>query len=209
MTTVLKVGLTGGIGCGKSTAVNRFIWHGVPVIDADQIAREVVLPDQPALQALVNLFGQAVLTESGELDRAWLRAKVFADAAARAQLEAVLHPALHQRILERMDQVGQTRADYVLVDVPLLFEKNYKALFDRIVVVDCLPEQQFVRVKARDGSDDKQIAGIIAAQASRSERLGIATDRLDNTLTQDWLETQVDRLHEKFKEITATSRSPV
>lgn len=202
---MLKVGLTGGVGCGKSTATKRFAALNVPIVDADRIAREVVEPGEPSLQAVVDLLGDEVLTAAGTLNRLWLRERIFSDVNARRQLEVILHPAIHKRILNTMREVEQSvdSAGYVIVDVPLLVEQHYQSLFDRIVVVDCLPEQQLARVQARDGSDTEQITSIIAAQASRTERLQAATDVLDNTQSKAWLLTQVDKLHKTFKDLSA------
>jgi len=202
---MLKVGLTGGVGCGKSTATQRFAALDVPIIDADRIARDVVEPGEPGLQAVAELFGDEVLTAAGALNRAWLRERIFSDAHARQQLEAILHPAIHRRILNAMREAEQS-ADYVIVDVPLLVEQDYQSLFDRIVVVDCLPKQQLARVQARDGSDTEQVARIIATQASRTDRLQAATDVLDNTQSKAWLLAQVDKLHETFQHLSAVRR---
>ncbi len=199
---MLKVGLTGGIGCGKSSAVEHFQALGVPVIDADRLAREVVEPGQPALLELVRVFGAGVLTAEQALDRAWLRAKVFADPAARTQLEGILHPLIRQRIQADLLRVQAHKPVYVIIDIPLLVEQGYATMFDRIIVVDCLPEQQLERVRERDGGDEGQIEGIMRAQATRTERLAAATDVLDNTLSKAWLVSQIDALHQRMLEIS-------
>lgn len=195
---MLKVGITGGIGCGKSLAVNVFRRLGVPIVDADKIAREVVQPGQPALQYIAQLFGAESVNNDGSLNRAWMRAYVFQNPDARERLESIIHPAIRRRIVAEVEQAAKNKSLYVLVDVPLLVEKGYQSLFDHIIVVDCLPEQQIERVMARDGSDAAQIKGIIAAQAERSERLKYATDVLDNTASMEQLESQVLELHEKL-----------
>lgn len=193
---MLKVGLTGGIGCGKSTAVKRFRELGVPVIEADLIAREVVKPGQPALQEIVAAFGGQALQPDATLDRAWLRQTVFSDPLRLQQLEAILHPRIRQEILHQIDAC--TQAAYVVVDVPLLFEKNYTQLFDRILVIDCDPDQQKERVRQRDGSDDSVIESIMQSQVSRAERLRQADDILKNTASIIDFYKEIDYLHARY-----------
>ena len=129
---MLKIGLTGGIGCGKSTAVKRFRDLGIPIVDADIVAREVVQAGQPALQAIAQLFGAAALLADGSLNRAWLRQTVFNDTARLQQLEAILHPRIREAIVRDMTAAMAGGSPYVVVDVPLLFEKHYDTLFDRV-----------------------------------------------------------------------------
>jgi dephospho-CoA kinase len=195
---MLKVGLTGGIGCGKSSAVAIFRSLGVPIIDADRIAREVVQKGEPALTQVAAVFGAEAITAEGELDRAWMRAQIFKDPAARTQLESILHPIIHARIGQAMQSAFESGAAYVIVDVPLLVEQGYQSLFDRIVVVDCLPSQQLDRVRARDQTADSQTEQIMQVQASRDLRLQAASDILDNTSSKEVLELQVNQLHKKF-----------
>lgn len=190
---MLKVGLTGGIGCGKTTATKRFRAWGVPVIEADAIARELVQPGQPALQEIAQLFGTRALLQDGTLDRAWLRQVVFQDKQLLQQLEAILHPRIRQEIITRMTQCPP--APYVVVDVPLLLEKGYTDIFERVLVIDCMPEQQVQRVKMRDGSDDELIAAIMGAQWPRAERLRHATDILDNSSSMADFYNRLDNLH--------------
>lgn len=200
---MLTIGLTGGIGCGKSTAVQRFRELGVPVIEADSIAREIVQIGQPALAAIVQQFGQQVLQADGSLDRAWLRQIVFSDAQRLQQLETILHPRIRHTILTRIAGLEQTAA-YVIVDVPLLFEKDYTQLFDRVLVIDCLPEQQKQRVKQRDNSEDAVIEAIIQSQLSRDERLRKADDVLNNTTSITDFYKKIDNLHDKYMKYTNT-----
>lgn len=195
---MLKVGLTGGIGCGKSSAVAVFRALGVPIVDADRIAREVVQQGEPALLQVAEVFGTAAITAEGELNRAWLREFIFKEPTARAQLEAILHPIIHKRIGQAMHAAFESGAAYVIVDVPLLVEQAYQSLFDRIVVVDCLPHQQLERVRTRDQTADSQTQQIMQVQASRDLRLQVASDILDNTSTKEVLELQVNQLHKKF-----------
>lgn len=200
---MLTIGLTGGIGCGKSTAVQRFRQLGVPVIEADSIAREIVQPGQPALAEIVQQFGQQALQADGSLDRAWLRQLVFSDAQRLQQLETILHPRIRRAILTRIAELDQTAA-YVIVDVPLLLEKDYTQLFDRVLVIDCLPEQQKQRVKQRDKSDDAVIEAIIKNQLSRDERLRKADDVLSNSASITDFYKKIDNLHDKYTKQTNT-----
>lgn len=195
---MLKVGLTGGIGCGKSSAVAIFRSLGVPIVDADHIAREVVQKGEPALTQIAAVFGVEAITTDGELNRAWIRAQIFKDSSVRTQLEGILHPIIHARIRQAMQAAFELGATYVIVDVPLLVEQGYQSLFDRIIVVDCLPSQQLERVRARDQTADSQTQQIMQVQVSRDLRLQAASDLLDNTSSKEVLELQVNQLHKKF-----------
>ncbi len=195
---MLKVGLTGGIGCGKSSAVATFRALGVSIIDADRIAREVVQKGEPALIQVAKVFGAEALTVEGELNRVWMRAQIFKQSAARIELEGILHPIIHTRIGQAMQSAFESGVAYVIVDVPLLVEQGYQSLFDRVVVVDCLPSQQIERVRTRDQTEDSQTQQIMQVQASRDLRLQAASDILDNTSTKEVLELQVNQLHKKF-----------
>ena len=195
---MLKVGLTGGIGCGKSSAVATFRALGVSIIDADRIAREVVQKGEPALIQVAKVFGAEALTVEGELNRVWMRAQIFKQYAARIELEGILHPIIHTRIGQAMQSAFESGAAYVIVDVPLLVEQGYQSLFDRVVVVDCLPSQQLERVQARDHTAASQTKQIMQVQVSRELRLQAASDVLDNTSTKEVLELQVNQLHKKF-----------
>ena len=199
---MLKIGLTGGIGCGKSTAVDAFRVFGVPIIDADEISKNVVKKGSDALLEIANVFGDDVLLDDGELNRALLKEKIFSSKSNQAlqKLEAILHPRIREDILQEIKQLGEQSSSprYVIVDVPLLVEKHYQSLFDRIIVVDCLPEQQLKRVKRRDGMATKDIQNVIKAQVSREQRKKSATDILDNTGDVDTLRSQVEKLHNNF-----------
>ncbi|MEZ5534726.1 MAG: dephospho-CoA kinase [Thiolinea sp.] len=199
---MFKVGLTGGIGSGKSSAVHYFRSLGVKVLDADQIARQVVKPGQPALQQIVQQFGRSALDDAGGLNRDWMRRQIFNDPSARTRLEAITHPLIRQRIMDEMAAEHDTA--YLIVDIPLLVEKGYQALFDAVLVVDCSADQQLQRVQQRDGSDAELIRGIMEAQASQGERLRHATHVLDNSGTLDHLYLQIDRLHREFLELAGS-----
>ena len=201
---MLKIGLTGGIGCGKSTAVKRFRDLGIPIVDADIVAREVVQAGQPALQAIAELFGDAALLADGSLNRAWLRQTVFNDTARLQQLEAILHPRIREAIVHDMTAAMAAGSPYVVVDVPLLFEKHYDTLFDRVLVIDCLPAQQHERVSQRDGSTIELVESIMQRQIPRDERLFRADDIIENVGSLADFNNKVDTLHHKYAGNTAT-----
>ena len=201
---MLKIGLTGGIGCGKSTAVKRFRDLGIPIVDADIVAREVVQAGQPALQAIAELFGDAALLADGSLNRAWLRQTVFNDTERLRQLEAILHPRIREAIVRDMTAAMAAGSPYVVVDVPLLFEKHYDTLFDRVLVIDCLPAQQHERVSQRDGSTIELVESIMQRQIPRDERLFRADDIIENVGSLADFNNKVDTLHHKYTGNTAT-----
>ena len=201
---MLKIGLTGGIGCGKSTAVKRFRDLGIPIVDADIVAREVVQAGQPALQAIAELFGDAALLADGSLNRAWLRQTVFNDTERLQQLEAILHPRIREAIVRDMTAAMAAGSPYVVVDVPLLFEKHYNTLFDRVLVIDCLPAQQHERVSQRDGSTIELVESIMQRQIPRDERLFRADDIIENVGSLADFNNKVDTLHHKYAGNTAT-----
>lgn len=191
---MLKVGLTGGIGSGKSSVAKALQKKGITLVDADQIAREVVQPGEQALQEITAALGQEMLLENGTLNRSALKQRIFSDPSAKATLEAILHPRIRQRILDRVNEATDTL--YVVADIPLLVENHYPSLFDRVVVVDCTEAQQIARVKARDDLSEETIRNIMASQATRQQRLDAATDIIDNSGDLDSLHAQVEKLHE-------------
>jgi len=196
----LIVGLTGGIGSGKSTVARRFAALGVPVIDADVIAREVVAPGEPCLEAIVDLFGEGVLDEKGCLNRRKLREQVFMDNDARHRLEAILHPAIRTRMLERLSQID---APYAVLVIPLLLEAGQRDLVDRVLVVDTPPDMQVVRAGRRDGVAPEEVRRIMGAQIGREDRLAAADDVLYNSGDLDSLLRQTDALHEHYSKLAA------
>jgi len=198
---MLKVGLTGGIGCGKSTAVSYFTQWGIPIIDADKIAKALLEPEQPALQAIAALFGADFLHQDGSLHREKLKKEVFSNPESLQKLEAITHPLVRNAIIQRLDALNQqSDVPYAVVDIPLLVEKGYCSLFDHIVVVDCLPQQQIERVSQRDNIEQPIIQSIMKAQANRTERLNKATDVLNNTGNVDQLYSQIIALHSRLIE---------
>jgi dephospho-CoA kinase len=197
---MIKVGLTGGMGCGKSTVTNIFLDKGIRIIDADKIAHQMVATNTVALNEISAMFGANVLQQDGSLDRAILKKLVFSDAEKLKRLEAILHPKIYLTIKNKLaeNEALDSMIPYIIVDIPLLIEKNYLDLFDQIVVVDCLPEQQVKRIQKRDNLDISMIKAIINKQVSREERLKKATHLLDNSGSREWLLLQVNSLHKNF-----------
>lgn len=196
-----RVGLTGGIASGKSTVANLFAALGVPIIDTDVIAREVVAPGTALLAQIAETLGAAVLAEDGSLNRRSVRDLVFSDPAARAALESLTHPAIRAE-MER--QADATRAAYSMLAIPLLAEKGSKSVVDRVLVVDCEAELQIRRLQARDGSTLDQARAILAAQATRAARLAIADDVIRNDGDLHTLRDQVAKLHAQYLELAVT-----
>lgn len=192
---MLTVGLTGGIGSGKSAVGAAFGQRGAPVIDTDTLAREVVEPGQPALADIVAVFGPACLDAAGRLERAYVRRLVFAEPMLRRRLEDILHPRILQALRRRL---AALQTPYCVVAVPLLVETGMNTLFDRILVVDVPEETQMVRVMARDGVDAAHARRILSQQASREQRLAVADDVLDNSGDLAALEAKVAQLHEQY-----------
>ena len=196
----LRIGLTGGVASGKSTVAARFTELGVPVIDADEVARAVVAPGEPGFTDVLNRFGSGVLAANGELDRRALRDLIFADSASRKDLEAMLHPLIRAE-MERREAL--VIGPYVVMAIPLLVEGGSRGRVDRILVVDVDESTQLARLMARDRSTAEQARAIIAAQTSRSNRLNAADDVLMNTGTVPELRQAVDQLHERYLRLAA------
>jgi len=194
----LRIGLTGGIASGKSLVADMFAAKGVPVIDTDVIARAVVEPGEPALQEIVRQFGAEMLDAGGRLERRRLRELVFADDAKRRTLEAILHPRIR---LEAARQSAAADGAYQIIVVPLLVESPIREFLDRILVVDCSEQTQLERLLERDAETEEQARRILAAQASRKARIGIADDVLDNDGTKEEAAAQVERLHHRYLEL--------
>jgi dephospho-CoA kinase len=201
----LRIGLTGGIASGKSTVARLFAERGVPVIDLDQVAREVVEPGQPALAAIVNEFGEAVLDAEGRLDRAALRQRVFDAPEMRKRLEALLHP----RILDAAMRLAATAGGaYQVIVVPLLVESGLADWVDRVLVVDCPAETQLERLLTRDGGDEAQARAILNSQASRERRLAAADDVISNDGVPGRLPAAVEALDAAYRAIAAGDHPP-
>ena len=199
-----RVGLTGGIASGKSTAAKFFGALGVPILDSDQVARDVVEPGQPPLERLVERFGRKILTPDGHLDRPALREIVFSDPKARADLEALTHPAIGAAMEARSAAAGGA---YQILVVPLLVEKNLSAHVDRVLVVDCDEELQVRRLRDRDGSTPEQVQAILKAQAPRAARLKAADDVIHNDTDMSAVRDQVAALHARYLELAARPRA--
>lgn len=190
------VGVTGGIGSGKSTVANLFAELGIVVVDADIIARAVVAPGELVLDAIGAYFGWEVITADGSLDRALMRQRIFENAASRHWLEALLHPLIRERMIE---ECQNARSPYCLLVVPLLVENKLTDLCQRVLVVDVRPETQLTRTVHRDNADEAQIKAIMETQASREQRLNAADDVLDNDNSDLALLTAaVQQLHQQY-----------
>ena len=192
---MLIIGLTGGIGCGKTAVTERFAELGVPVIDADRVAREVVEPGQPALEKVRLRFGDELLRSDGSLKRDRLRELIFSDEQARLDLEAILHPLIRRRMRDRLKIL---KADYAILAIPLLLETGQGETVNRILVVDCPEEEQIQRVCSRDGISRERVRKILSAQSSRTERLAAADDVIDNSGTLTELTPQIQALHQSY-----------
>jgi dephospho-CoA kinase len=203
-TRAYRVGLTGGIASGKSTAAKFFGALGVPILDSDQIARDVVEPGQPPLERLVERFGPGILTPDGHLDRPALREIVFSDPKARADLEALTHPAIGAAMEAHSAEAG---GPYQILVIPLLVEKNLAAHVDRVLVVDCEEDLQIRRLRDRDGSTPEQIEAILRAQVPRAARLKAADDVIHNDTDMSAVREQVAALHPRYLELAARPRA--
>ncbi len=192
------LGLTGGIGSGKSAASAYFKDQGIVVVDADIVAREVVEPGQPALLAIKQRYGSEALHDDGTLNRAWLRAKVFAEPDERKWLESQTHPRIRDSIIA---QLKAATSPYAILESPLLFESGQSELVARTLVIDVPEEVQVERACSRDGNEEEQIRRIIAAQMPRSERLQRADDAVDNSGNLEALYNQLAPLHQSYLQL--------
>jgi dephospho-CoA kinase len=198
------IGLTGGIGSGKSTAARIFGALGAEVVDTDAISHTLTGPGGAAMTALQEAFGGACIQPDGGLDRKAMRDRVFADTAARKQLEGILHPLIRH---EAERQIACVVAPYVLLVVPLLLETGrYLSLLQRVLVVDCAPEVQIRRTMRRSGLTREAVAAIMAAQLDRNSRLAAADDIIDNSDGEPALRAQVDRLHATYLRLAALAK---
>jgi dephospho-CoA kinase len=195
-----RVGLTGGIASGKSTVAQLFAARGVPVIDLDELAREIVAPEEPGLEAVVREFGPEVLDAAGQLDRQRLRTTVFGDPSARKRLEDLLHPLILEATVREAERAG---GPYQLLVVPLLVESGLTGWVDRVLVIDCLPETQLDRLLARDQGDEALARNMVAAQAGRRERLAAADDIVSNDGPEHELTAAVETLDAAYREMAA------
>ena len=195
----LRIGLTGGIASGKSTVADMFAAHGVPIIDTDLIAREVVQPGQPALDDIRHEFGDHVIGEDGSLDRAEMRRIVFSDDDARKRLEAITHPRIGEATRSQAADAGGA---YQIIVVPLLVTSALRDYVDRVLVVDCDEDTQIHRLVERDSEAEGQARRMLAAQATREERLAIADDVISNMESMEDTRRQVDELHRGYSRLS-------
>jgi dephospho-CoA kinase len=205
---VWVVGLTGGIGSGKSAVAERFARHGAALVDTDVIAHALTAPGGAALPALQAELGAAIMTKEDTLDRAALRRLVFADPAARARLEAILHPMIRAEVDVQLSRLANPDFCYGILVVPLLIETGaYRDQIQRTLVVDCPPELQIARVMARSGLTREEVAAILAAQASRPQRLAAADDVVCNDNGLEALDAAVAALHDKYVALATPSKA--
>ncbi len=200
--SILRIGLTGGIGSGKSAVADRFAVLGVPVLDADRIAHELVRPGHSALAEIVDAFGPSLLTADGHLDRGALRERVFAAPEDRKRLERILHPRIHAALGAALKDID---APYVVLVIPLLLETGRLDLVDRILVVEAPEALRIHRVMDRDGMDAEQIRAIIATQAGPDQRRKAADDLIENRGSLRHLYHRVDRLHRHYLQLAGLS----
>lgn len=192
----LRIGLTGGIGSGKSTACRIFAEFKVPIIDADVIANRITRPGKPLLKSLSNIFGKEIMQKNGALDRKKLRLKIFQDDAARKTLEDILHPAIYSNI---GDEVKNITAEYCIISIPLLLETGGAEIIDRILIIDVPEKLQLSRASNRDNMDENKIAAIIDCQISRRQRRPCADDLIDNTGSIEDLRKQICDLNKFYR----------
>jgi len=197
---VLKIGLTGGIGCGKSTVTAIFKQLNVPVIDADELAHQLVGVGQPALLLIQQAFGNHSLNTDGSLNRRYIRELVFSHPEQKQTLEAIIHPLVYQTIQARL---ALLTSPYCLLSIPLLFETNKADFVDRILVVDCPVATQIERVQKRDHLSTERVQSIIDSQVSRAFRIAHAQDVIDNTQSTTELAQQVEKLHNLYLSLSS------
>lgn len=197
------VGLTGGIGSGKSTVAALFAERGAALVDTDLIAHSLTAPHGAAMATIADVFGPSLLQADGSLDRAAMRQRVFSDPSAKSRLEAILHPMIRAESIARC--AAASRAPYVILAIPLLIEAGdaYRVHIDRVLVVDCAEEVQLARVMARNGLPAEAVQAIIAAQATRAERRAAADDLLFNDDGREALTPQVAFFHQHYLESAA------
>jgi len=200
---MLVVGLTGGIGSGKSTVAKLFAQHGIKIIDTDEIARQLTHSDQEAFKKIVDYFGPDILSKDSNLNRAKLRNIVFADPHKRHWLERLLHPLIRSEIKQL---IASASSPYCIVVIPLLFETEPNPIIQRILVVDTPEEEQINRVKLRDSLPESEITAILQSQATRQTRIQGAHDVIENTGSPEQLEAQVHKLHHYY--LTLSTGSP-
>lgn len=194
------VGLTGGIGSGKTTVANQFATLGIQLVDADLVARDLVAPGSAALAQIAAHFGDVILQQDGSLNRALLRQRIFTDPNEKQWLNQLLHPLIRQQLLQ---QLAAATSPYVMLVAPLLIENGLQPLVDQLLVVDVSPESQLNRTSKRDQVSQSQVAAIMASQCSREQRRALATQLLDNDLPLQSLPERVAALHQIYSALAA------
>jgi dephospho-CoA kinase len=204
---MLIIGLTGGIGSGKTTVSQYFESLGVPVIDADHLTRELVEPGQPALKEIAERLGADLILPDGELDRARLRERIFAHPEQRHMLEGILHPRAREAALQRLTSLRDSAnpPPYVILSVPLLIESGWTDLVQRVLVIDTTVAQQQQRASQRDGLSADQINAVIQNQVDRNTRLAAADDIIHNDADIPALQAQLDTLHQQYLQLARTT----
>ena len=201
---MLTIGLTGGIGSGKTTVADSFAQHDITVIDADQISSQLTQPNQPAFQHILKHFGQAIINEQGQLNRGQLRKIIFDDPKQRTWLEQLLHPLIRKTM---QDMVNKSQTPYCIVVIPLLSESSAIDFIDRVCVVDTSEQLQIERASLRDDCDSNLIKQIMLSQHDRSRRLAIADDIIDNNSSIEELEQKVTQLHQHYLSLATQGAS--
>lgn len=200
---MFKLGLTGGIGSGKSSVCKIFEEQGIDIIEADDVSREVVVPGSPCLHEIHKKFGDEMLLKNGSLNRAKLRQRIFSSPEDKVWLERLLHPAIRSLIQEKLENAT---SPYCILSSPLFFETNQKHLVDRVLVVDAPEAVQLQRASSRDGVDRSQIEAIMSNQISRDERLAQADDVIDNSQGLETTRAKALQLHERYLELASHDR---
>jgi dephospho-CoA kinase len=207
MRAYFSVGLTGGVGSGKSTIADMLLRHGAGIVDSDAIAHELTRSGGGAIDGIRRAFGDEAIAGDGSLDRTWMRARAFAEPGARRRLEAILHPLIRRESDRRGEAQAAAGSPYVVFVIPLLVESDDpRGRFDRILVVDCTEATQIARACARPGIDQAIARGILAAQATRGQRLAAADDVLFNEAPLADVSRRVERLHERFLQLALASQ---
>ena len=199
------IGLTGGIGSGKSAVAALFAKQGIAVIDTDEIAHELTRPGGAAIEPIRTAFGSDLIGADGALDRARMRKLVFGNLAEKKKLEAILHPLIREESLRRGERAG---SPYSILVIPLLAEGGIdRSRYERVLVVDCTEAQQIERAMRRSGLSEGEVRDILAAQATREQRLSLADDVIDNRGPPEALERQVSRLNQKYLTLAGDSKT--
>jgi dephospho-CoA kinase len=200
----LIVGLTGGIGSGKSEAAQLFAKLGVPIVDVDVISHQLTSVGSPVLKEIINTFGKGYLLADGALDRAALREKIFADNIARRQLEEILHPAIHEQALQNLNQ--NSKAPYQVLVIPLLFKgSRYFDIINRTLVIDCDESLQVARTMARGGLSEQAVLAVMRTQVARKKRLALADDVIENNGSLQELDEKITGIHKKYMQTCIVS----